>query len=156
MPPPSSPALGPFKIDAQGLLSPTTPDSFPGFAVRWRDRLIRARISQQPEKPESRGQLEITARLGRIPSTAEPAAAAGSRTGALAALRHMPGLMPQGWRLRLNADHSVLVEAQAALVFPVSAIALVTEMAMFLLCLQPYLDALDAEGLGLARGTEKI
>jgi hypothetical protein len=56
-------------------------------------------------------------------------------------------LVPQRWRLRLSADHSVLMEAIAPLVLPVSAIALVTEITLFLLTLTPYLEVLDAEGV---------
>ncbi len=149
----STVTLGPFKVDAQGLLSPATAASFPGFAVRWRDRIVHARMHQDETGNAHQGTLEIAARLGRVPSTAEPAAFSAKRGGALAILRLMPGLMPAGWNLRLTADHAVVVEALAPLVLPVSAIALVTQMAAFLLDLGPYLDALDEEGIAAGGGT---
>lgn len=146
--------LGPFKVDDHGLLSPSTPESFPGFAVRWRDRLVHARMLQRNPSGDL-GRLDLSTRLGRVPSTAHAPPPSPRRSDVLVAIRHLPGLLPQGWRLELAADHSIIVQAQTALTLPVSAVSLVTEMAMFLLTLTPYLELLDEEGIGFADGTVK-
>jgi hypothetical protein len=132
--------LGPFRVDQQGLLSPADPASFPRFAVRWRDRLVQAHMRH--------GTLDLSSRIGRVPSTAGPTPSAANRATILDVLHQLPRLLPTGWRMRLMPDHSVLVEAQTELILPVSAISLVTEMSLFLLSLTPYLDVLDAEGFG--------
>jgi hypothetical protein len=140
--------LGPFRVDQQGLLSPADPASFPRFAVRWRDRLVQARMRQPSAANRRHGTLDLSSRIGRVPSTAGPTPSAANRATILDVLRQLPRLLPTGWRMRLMPDHSVLVEAQTELILPVSAISLVTEMSLFLLSLTPYLDVLDAEGFG--------
>jgi hypothetical protein len=142
--------LGPFRVDQQGLLSPSDPESFPRFAVRWRDRLVQARMRQPSATNASQGILDLSSRIGRVPSTAGRSASATDRAAILEVLRQLPRLLPAGWRMRLQPDHSVVVQAQRALVLPVSAISLVTEMSLFLLSLTPYLDVLDADGIGAA------
>jgi hypothetical protein len=142
--------LGPFRVDQQGLLSPADPDCFPRFAVRWRDRLVQAHMRQPSAGNTRHGTLNLSSRIGRVPSTAGPTPSAANRTTILDVLRQLPRLLPAGWRMRLMPDHSVLVEAQTELILPVSAISLVTEMSLFLLSLAPYLDVLDAEGIGAA------
>jgi len=142
--------LGPFRVDQRGLLSPADAESFPRFAVRWRDRLVQAHMRQPCAANAGHGILSLSSRVGRVPSTAGPTPSAARRASLLDVLRQLPRLLPAGWRLRLMPDHSVVVEAQTELVLPVSAIALVTEMSLFLLSLAPYLDVLDAEGIGAA------
>lgn len=151
---PATHALGPFKIDSNGLLSPATPQSSPGFAVCWRHRQVRARMRARPVGSGSNGMLDLQARIGRVPSTADAPTMPSRRHHALGVLRLLPGLMPAGWRLTLLPDHTVMVQAEALLTLPVSAVALVTEMAMFLLGLTPYLELLDAEGIGATFGSE--
>ncbi len=143
--------LGPFTVDRRGLLSPASPESFPAFAVRWRDLLVRARMVRL-DAGSGTGTLEFSTRLGRVPSTAGPdttgSASRPVRRGAvLAMLRGLPSLVPPLWRLRLSADHTVLMEATAPLTLPVSATALVTEITLFLLALAPYLEVMDTEGV---------
>lgn len=150
-----SKVLGPFHIDHQGLLRPSSPQATPGFSVNWRNRDVHARLAE-PDHAEGEGNIALSARLGRVPSTAHAAPTSGQRSSILKALRQMPALMPDGWRLHLQADHSVTVEATASIALPMSAVALVTEMANFLLRLTPYLELLDEDGLGAAAGTEKI
>ena len=142
--------LGPFTVDGQGMLSPATPTSFPRFAMRWRNRLVEARLRQHTD--DNQGTLDLTTVAGRVPSTAA-AECGDARETALTAVRELLRMMPDGWMLRLAPDHTVLVEASSSLTLPVSAIGLVTQLSMFVLTLQPYLDVLDAEGLGF--GTAK-
>ena len=38
--------LGPFSVDAEGRLSLSRQDVSPGFSVRWRGRVVHARLDQ--------------------------------------------------------------------------------------------------------------
>ena len=150
--------LGPFIVDSRGMLSPSSKNTFPAFYVLWRKLVVRARLVQQSYTDgDNSADLEFTARLGRIPSSAGVPALASLRVGALQVLRRMPALTPPGWRLLLRADHSVEVTTKAEIVLPVSAISLVTEVTVFLLGLTPYLTVLEEEGVtSTAFGKEKI
>lgn len=143
--------LGPFTIDDNGLLRPSSANSFPAFRVLWRQRTMHTRLLHSHEAQNS-GHLEFSGRLGRVPSTAGPAAAENQRTGALGLMRALPSVLPSGWEMNLSADHSVLVATTTPITLPISAISLVTKVTQFLLALAPYLDLLDAEGV-TARGT---
>jgi hypothetical protein len=146
-------ALGPFKIAPSGLLSPATSALFPSFHVNWRQRAVQARMLQPNPDDETHGTLEIITRAGRIPSTGKPQSAPSDRRDiALGLLRGLSRLVPTGWTLRLAADHAVIMESRIALVLPISAIDLVTEISMFLLALNPYLDALEDGGAGAVTG----
>ena len=144
--------LGPFKIDPLGLLSPASPNLLPRFAVRFRDRLVEARMLA-PNDAGSDGSLAIKAWLGRIPSTAAMRATSSRRADVLSVLQPLLRFLPKGWRLQLQPDHGLAIEALTPLPLPVSAIGLVTEMSLFLLTLQPYLDVLEEEGIDFAGGT---
>jgi hypothetical protein len=135
--------LGPFKVGPNGLISPATPTHMPSFGVRWRERLVQARIS---EDSEGMGTLRLTSRIGRVPSTAQEP---GCRPAALGIVRDLPELLPESWGVRLAADHSIVMEARTRLALPVSAVSLVTQLSSFLLALSPYLDVLDGEGMGV-------
>ncbi len=141
-------SLGPFKVDGSGLISPASPALLPRFCVNWRRRLVQARLQQSDPADTSTGTLELITRVGRVPSTGKRTMAMEERARALTLLRHLPRLLPQGWAMRVAADHSVVVEAQASLVLPISAISLVTQLSLFLLSLNPYLDAFDDGGIG--------
>ncbi len=147
--------LGPFKVDRQGLLSPSSPNLFPRFAVVWRNRLVQAQMHQPDPTNAKQGTLSLLAQVGRVPSTGGPANISADRGTSLGVLRQLPRLMPKGWSLRVMADHSVVVEADQVLSLPVSAINLVTQMSLFLLALQPYLDVLDDGRIGLIAGIAK-
>ena len=67
--------LGPFTIDAAGLLAPSRPDSFPAFRVSWQGRTIQARLASPPTTMTGEGKLDLQARLGRCRSGAKPAPA---------------------------------------------------------------------------------
>lgn len=144
--------LGPFKVDRSGLISPASPALLPRFCVNWRRRLVQARLQQSDPADTSTGTLELLSHVGRVPSTGRRSMAVHERDSALTLLRHLPRLLPQGWTMRLTADHCVLIEAQASLVLPISAIGLVTQLSAYLLSLNPYLDALDDGFIGGAAG----
>ncbi|MBR0678737.1 hypothetical protein GXW77_21425, partial [Roseomonas alkaliterrae] len=88
-----------------------------------------------------------------IPSTADPAA---DRPRAFAALARLPPRLPRGWSLRLMPDHRIRLEAETPLESPPNATALVAAMVRFALALDPYLDALEAEGAEVPSGSAKI
>jgi hypothetical protein len=141
--------LGPFIIDDEGLLSPSGPDSFPSFRVRWRGRTVQARLTSPPATLPGEGQLELQARLGRVPSTADadPARSLVRREQIFADLHDLASLLPAGWHLRLGADHSITLDRPNPLTLPTSAVQLVSEITQFLLALEPYLELLDEAGV---------
>jgi len=136
-------SLGPFKIDRAGMLSPATPESFPRFGVRWRGRVLHTGMRQCHD--HARGILELSIRIGRVPSST--GLGAEQRRAALALAPLLPSLLPDGWALQLLPDHALLLQTSLAIALPVSAQGLVTELTSFLLQLTPYLDELDAVGL---------
>ena len=141
--------LGPFKVDLAGHLAPTTPETFPSFGVRWRDRRLAARMSQHIAADPSRGVLDFQIRLGRVPSSA--GSDAELRREALAAVAALPRDSGAQWRFRLLPDHSVQLDAAVEIGFPVSVVALVTELSLFLLRLDDTLLALDRSGVRPSR-----
>jgi hypothetical protein len=138
--------LGPFIVDAEGRLCPSTSERFPSFRVAWRGHVVRARLTAT--EPDG-GTLALQTVLGRVPSTGRPeGAGALPRRAAFAAMRALPGTLPPGWTVVLLPDHRVLAEAKTRLLLPTSAEDLVGELALFLLRLVPYLELL-AEGVGI-------
>jgi hypothetical protein len=132
--------LGPFSVDHEGRLAPSTPDRFPAFRLRWRQQDVTARLASSEG---DRGTLALATVLGRVPSTGpEQAPATAAREAAFATLRALPGTLPPGWRLALRPDHRITLEAQTELALPASAASLLTEVTLFLLRLGPYLDLL--------------
>jgi hypothetical protein len=132
--------LGPFKVDREGRLAPSTPDQFPAFRVQWRRRDVTARLASSEG---TRGTLALEAVLGRVPSTGPmQAPATAAREAAFATLHALPRTLPPGWRLALRPDHRIALEAHIALDLPTSAASLLTEVTLFLLRLAPYLDLL--------------
>ena len=137
--------LGPFRVDRAGMLSPASPEHFPVFGVRWRERRVATRMQRGPEASSEPGTLLVQVRLGRVPSSAGPDTAL--RKAALAAVASLPRHGPQAWQWRLLPDHAVMLEAQLQIPMPVGLVDLVSEITQFLLMLDPYLDALDAVGM---------
>lgn len=138
--------LGPFIVDAEGRLCPSTPERFPSFRVTWRGHVARARLTATA--PDG-GTLALQTVLGRVPSTGRPEeAGALPRQAAFAAMRALPGTLPPGWTVGLLPDHRILAEAKTRLLLPTGAEDLVGEVALFLLRLDPYLELL-AEGVGI-------
>ena len=154
---PGSFRLGPFVVGADGLLRSASAAAAPGFSVQWRGRTARARI-----EAADRGALRLEAVLGRVPSTALCGGDPGPRARAFGLLRALPRHLPTGWEFRLLADHYFGVAAWQSLTLPASAADLLAALTGFLVCLDPYLDVLDATGAGFAAaapgrtGTAKI
>lgn len=140
--------LGPFSVDAEGRLAPRDPAALPAFVVRWRGRLIRARLGQSVPQ---HGRLVLLTVLARVPSTAD-ATGPGSRGSSFAAMHLLRRSIPRSWRLTLLPDHRVLLEAGAEIALPITASGLLGELTCFLLALAPYLDLL--ESLGMAAPAE--
>jgi hypothetical protein len=143
--------LGPFAVDPFGRLQPHAPEATPSVHVRWRGTWVTGRLAATPgeegaAQDGARGQLSLSAVIGRVRSTAGPRP--GLRAQALETLRELIGTMPQGWRMRLQPDHSARVEAERAVSLPVTATALLTAFTCFLLDLAPYLDMLAEPDAG--------
>ena len=78
----------------------------------------------------------------RVPSSV--GLGAEQRQTILTLTQVLPRLIPASWKWRLRADHSITLETRLLIDLPVSAVALVSELAAFLLQLDPYLLELDA------------
>ncbi len=135
--------LGPFSVDAEGRLSLTRQDVSPGFSVRWRGRVVQARLMQNDSGD---GHLCLQSSLGRIPSTASDPA---TRVACLSTLRDMRGALPEAWSVRLLPDHQPRLEVKTMVALPITVTNLVAELASFLLVLSPYLDLMDEAGVTL-------
>ena len=147
--------LGPFTCDCQGRLSPCEEADMPAFLFRWRGRCVHARIARVAA---GEGRLLLEGTLGRIPSTAS-APDNTLRPRSFAVLRWLPRAVPPDWRVSLGADHCVRLETAAMITLPITAAALITEITVFLLALDPYLELLDEGGLariGAAAETRAI
>jgi hypothetical protein len=135
--------LGPFSVDVEGRLSPARDDAAPRFSVRWRGRLIHARLSG-PGIGD--GRLYIRSILGRIPSTVSDAAA---RVACFTMLGGLSTQLPAAWSVRLLPDHQSLLEAESTVALPITVTDLLTEVTSFLLDLSPYLDLMEEAGVSL-------
>jgi hypothetical protein len=135
--------LGPFSVDQEGRLSPLRQDVSPGFCVRWRGRIVHARLVQSDA---SDGHLFVQASLGRIPSTASDPAV---RAACFTMLRTLLSALPKDWSVRLLPDHQPQLDVETVVILPITVTNLVTELTSFLLHLSPYLDLMDQAGVGL-------
>ena len=135
--------MGPFAVDQEGRLTPRGPNAAPVFVLRWRDRIVRARLDQRTPVI---GTLLLSVTLGRVPSTACGPQAA-MRPGSFALLHMLPQALPTEWRVLLLPDHRVRLEAEARIELPITAVGLVAELTRFLLALGPYLDVFDEAGI---------
>lgn len=131
-------AHGPFLVEPDGALRPLRA---PALRFAWRGRPCEARVAE--------GRVSLRAGAGAVPYTAERPA---DRAGAFAAIAALPAELPGGWRLRLLPDHRLLLEAEAALPAPTTAVALVGALVGFALALDPYLDRLESAGVAAAAG----
>lgn len=108
-----------------------------------------------PAPGQDAGALQLQVLIGRVPSTGlgmADSAVVARRADVFATLRALPPSLPNGWRLRLLADHRVAVLSDTPLALPTSITALLTTLTMFLLSLGPYLDLLDAAGVEASAG----
>ncbi len=143
--------MGPFAVNSLGRLSPADATVIPTFSIRWRDRTVQVRMVA-PDASDATGMLELRVELGQVSSTGGGALAAeqtARRGQVFAALREFPPLMPAGWSVALLPDHRVGLRAGLKVAMPLAAAELVSEMTLFLLALDPYLDIVDAAGLAL-------
>ncbi len=116
----------------------------PGFSVRWRGRVVHARLDQSVDHD---GRLHIRSSLGRIPSTASDPA---TRVACFMMLRHFPGALPPAWSARLLPDHQPQLEVETIVeLWPITVTNLVVELTLFLISLSPYLDLMDQAGVTL-------
>lgn len=135
-------SLGPFSIDDYGRIAPRHGAEMPHFLFQWRDRRISARLVDQ----DGDGRLQLSASLGRVPSSADSGADPGAgarRNASFGTLRRFLEILPGEWRVRLLPDHQVRLDSEVALAWPASAVELMAELTRFLLALAPYLDLLD-------------
>jgi hypothetical protein len=144
--------LGPFTVDESGRLFPTTEGRFPAFSLRWRDHVVDVALERMQD---GHGILAMAVRAGFVGSTADdaPARSQPRREQAFATVRGLAGLVPEGWRMELTADHGVRLLAHLALTMPASAAALLTDVTLVLLTAAPYLDVLGEAGVtpGIAK-----
>ncbi len=138
--------LGPFLVGADGLLRPADPGRAVAFSVRWRGRLVRARL--EGEDAGRGAALAIETAIGRVPSTASVGEASMLRERAFALVRALPAHLPPAWRIGLLADHRIGVEARLGLDIPIAASDLVAGVTSFLLGLGAYFDLLKDAGAG--------
>jgi len=135
--------LGPFSVDAEGQLSPAVQGVSPGFSIRWRGRVVHARLDQSADRD---GCLHIRSSLGRIPSSASDPA---TRVACFTALRGVLNALPRAWAARLLPDHQPLLEVETVVSLPITVTNLVVELTLFLFALSPYLDLMDRAGVNL-------
>lgn len=135
--------LGPFSVDAEGGLSLAHQGVSPGFSVRWRGRLVHARLEQTAGRD---GRLHLRSSLGRIPSTASDTI---TRVACFTVLRSLLSALPPAWGARLLPDHQPQLEVESTVTLPITVTNLVVELTLFLLVLSPYLDLMDRAGVSL-------
>jgi len=135
--------IGPFSVDAKGRLYPVHQDVAPSFSVRWRGRVVHARLARN-DTPD--GRLYLQSSLGRIPSTASDPV---TRVACFTMLRNVLSALPDAWTVRLLPDHQPQLEVETMVTLPITVTNLVTELTLFVLILSPYLDLMDQAGVGL-------
>jgi hypothetical protein len=136
--PPSPIPLGPFVIEPEGRLQLRGPDAKPAFFFEWQGRRVDARLGA--------GGVSLSMLIGRIPSSVRQSAV---REQAFALIRALPGTMPEGWAVRLTPEHTIKVQAFEPMALPATIAGLVEPLVRFLLRVSPYLELIDAGGLGV-------
>lgn len=136
--------LGPFKVDADGGLMPPV-DRLARFRVNWRGCAVSAGMrAERDESAEEVVNLELSAIIGRVPSSAS--GGPPQRENALELLRRMAGTARGGLTVGLSADHRLVLQAERRLEVPVTARRLVAEVTDFVLEVAPYLDLAGESG----------
>ncbi len=142
--------LGPFKVDVDGGLMPPI-DRSAHFRVNWRGCAVSAGIrATRDESAEEIVSLELSAIIGRVPSSAS--GGPPQRENALALLRGMAGAVPAGLTVGLSADHRLVLQSARRLEVPVTARRLVAEVTDFVLEVAPYLDLAGESGAVVPAG----
>lgn len=136
--------LGPFKVDVDGGLMPPI-DRSARFRVNWRGCAVSAGMrAALDERTEEIVSLELSAIIGRVPSSAS--GGPPQRENALELLRGMAGAVPEGLTVGLSADHRLVLQSERRLEVPVTARRLVAEVTEFVLEVAPYLDLAGESG----------
>lgn len=135
--------MGFFGFDANGRLRPNPPDAKPVMACCWRGRPISTTLQ---EMPSGTGMIALRAKVGRVPSSLDSAAA---RPDALALAAHLPSLLPRGWTLTLACDHTLYIHTEQEVPMPALITDLLVPTVQFCLTAAPFLDLLDENALGL-------
>lgn len=128
--------LGPFLVDAAGVLHAADPGRSAGFGFRWRGRRVRAELRAD-------ARLTLSALAGHVPFSAEAATLRPRVYAAFAALRAEAG---EHWRVGLTPSHGVVIEAVEVLGSPATVSTLIAAATRFALRLAPCLDLLDEAG----------
>lgn len=143
-------SLGSFSVDELGRISLPEGEAG-GFGFRWRGRPVALEVRGASAGAQggasSSCRIRITAQAGRVPSSA---LAAERRPDALRLVRLLGDALPEGWRVRLLADHRLEVEAEEDLPFPALIGELMVPATRFAIRLGPYLDLLDEHGMTTA------
>ncbi|MFN6955636.1 MAG: hypothetical protein ACK4PG_12655 [Acetobacteraceae bacterium] len=130
--------LNGIAVMADGGVAPALP-ARPTLRFVWRGRECAAELV-----PEG---LLLSAWTARVPSSA---LSAERRGAVLSALPEIARRLPEAWRLRLTADHRILVQASHPGTYPTPMVALLSDLVRFALALDPLCDALDEAGAELA------
>jgi len=138
--------LGPFCVEADGTLRPREEDRPARFGFRWRSHVFAARLEEES--------LVLEARAGRLPSSAEWAAAI--RRDFFESLPALRRLVPEPWRLGLTPAHSLALSARFALALPARISTLLTLLTGEVLRLAPYLELLEGAGVVPAAGGGRL
>ena len=144
-------AFGSFSVDDLGRVSLAI-GTVGGFMFQWRGRPVSLSISAPepqglPDGGQALCEVSITARVGRVPSTAMTPDLRPEAFQLAVALR---SLLPAGWSVRLLADHVLELRAEELLPLPARVGELLIPATRFTLAMAPYLDLLEESGMGMA------
>jgi hypothetical protein len=128
--------LGPFLVEDGGRLVFRFPGAQPGFTFQWRQRRFAVRLRDM--------EMHMIVPIGRVPSTS---AGLGRRDTALALFAQLVRALPQGWSVRLTADHRIQLETRESMAWPSTVAALISPIIALLLRAAPLLDLMDEHGL---------
>lgn len=148
--------LGPFEVGRDGRMALAGDADVPRFHLTWRNLPVAATLMASKADPTD-GELHLQAIIGRVPSTASPGPGGGiaeQRAGVFSLLRSIslkigtsPATTTSNWRVQLLPDHRVMVQSVAAMTLPTSVTSLLTDVTLFLLALDPYLDLMADGGV---------
>ncbi|MGI4747852.1 MAG: hypothetical protein ACRYGI_12015 [Janthinobacterium lividum] len=147
-------SFGSFSVDDLGRVS-VSDGTEGGFAFQWRGRPIA--LTVQGMDPSGKGpfpgrnraatspcRIRMSARVGRVPSTA---VAAAKRPDAFRLTSALSGLLPQGWCVRLLPDHMLQFQSEEQVPLPALIGELLVSATRFTLTLAPFLDLLEEHGV---------
>lgn len=147
-------SFGSFSVDELGRIS-LGDATQGGFAFQWRGRPIALTVHGMDQSAEapfpgrnraavSPCRIRMSARVGRVPSTA---VAAAKRPDAFRLASALSGLLPPGWGVRLLPDHMLQFQSEEQVPLPALIGELLVSATRFTLTLAPYLDLLEEHGV---------